>query len=273
MLSTAFSTPLSEAPGHPPHIEFKVMFNLRLFLSHHAVCFLALISIVCLSFPAQGAPNPEAIDGVEYFSLNGFDARPASKASEGVVPEPATTQASRSMAASLPPYPPMTGNAKFRYYLRSTYGPASILSSAAASGIKQARDSVPEWGQGMEGYGKRLAAALGQKAISHTVRFGLGSLMHEDPRYFESGSSGIWHRTLYAAGQTFVAHKDSGGIRPGYTYFISMAAGLYASRQWRPARYRTAREYISAGAVSIAVYTGKNLFKEFLPDIRRIVRR
>jgi len=168
-------------------------------------------------------------------------------------------------------YSPMTSGEKFRFSLRNSFGAASILGSAFSAGYNQAVDSIPEWGQGMEGYGKRFSSSMGQKAIEKTTCSSLKILLREDPRYFRSNKQGFRTRTLYAIGETFVAHKDSGGTRPNYSYFTGVATGVYISRQWRPENYRTASEYVQGAAVSVGVYAAKNIFMEFLPDVRKKV--
>jgi hypothetical protein len=165
---------------------------------------------------------------------------------------------------------PMAMRQKFHYYLKSTYGPLSMASSLAGSGIRHGLDYVPEWGQGMEGYGKRLAASFGEKAVKNSIQFGAGALLHEDPRYFASNRSGIWRRTLYAAGQTFISHKDSGGIMPAYSRFVGIVGGVYISRQWYPEPERTAEKHVSASATSLGLGIARNVFSEFWPDIKRM---
>ena len=164
---------------------------------------------------------------------------------------------------------PLTTGEKSRFYVNAVVGPGSIFGSMVSSGYSQAVDSVPEWGQGMAGYGKRFASSLGQKAVTHTVHFGLKVMLHEDPRYHYSHSTEFWPRVLHAVGETFVAHKDTGGTRPNYSYFTGVATGVYVSRQWRPEHYRTAKEYVQSGAVSIGGHIAKNIFRELWPDIRR----
>ncbi|MDR0843006.1 MAG: hypothetical protein LBP68_06280 [Acidobacteriota bacterium] len=171
------------------------------------------------------------------------------------------------------PVTPLTTGEKFHLHLDATAGPSSIFASAFAAGYSQAVDSVPEWGQGMEGYGKRFAHSFGQKAVSNTVRFGMQAMLHEDPRYYYSHRAGLWPRLWHAVGETFVAHKDAGGTRPNYSYFTGMAAGTYLSRQWRPEADRTTGEYFKSGATSVGVHVVKNIFREFLPDIRRKFRK
>jgi hypothetical protein len=175
-----------------------------------------------------------------------------------------------TMAASmLTDYSPLAPGEKIHFYLKSSIDPVTIFASAFSSGINQAIDSVPEWGQGMEGYGKRFVSSFGQKAADRTVRSGLKILLREDPRYFYSDRRGVGARTLHAIGEIFVSHKDSGGTRPNYSYFAGMASGVYISRQWRPERHRTAEDYITGAAASIGIQSSKNVFMEFWPDIRR----
>jgi hypothetical protein len=52
-------------------------------------------------------------------------------------------------------FPPLTASERLRLYLTTTYGPLSIVHSAAAAGISQWRDAPKEWKQGAEAYGDR----------------------------------------------------------------------------------------------------------------------
>jgi len=166
-------------------------------------------------------------------------------------------------------YSPLTQGGKFRHYLQSTIGPASLFTGSFSAGYNQAVNSVPEWGQGMEGYGKRFASSMGQKTIDNTVHYGLTVLLREDPRYFYSNGQGIWRRAFHAAGETFVVYKDSGGTRPNYSRFAGIASGVCVSRQWRPKNSRSAADYVISAAVSIGAQSAKNVFLEFWPDINK----
>jgi hypothetical protein len=166
----------------------------------------------------------------------------------------------------------LTGKEKLDYALKTALGLNSMMASLAGSGIKQSRNSVPEWGQGMSGYGKRFGSSMGQKVIRQSIRFGLGTLLHEDPRHFGSGRKGIWRRALFATGRSFVSIKDCGGIRPGYTKFAAAFGGAYLSRQWYPENKQNAGEYLSSGGISIGLDAAKNVFYEFLPDLKRLLK-
>ncbi len=167
----------------------------------------------------------------------------------------------------------MSRREKFSYYLRSTCGWDGVAWSVAAAGFSQALDSVPEWGQGMQGYGKRLGSRSAQRAIKNSIEAGAGVLLNENPRYTPSRRSGIWKRGLYASSRTFLSQPDSGGIRPGYSKLIAIVGATYISRQWWPKAYRTASEYAWGSAVGLGMEAGKNIFAEFWPDIRRWLRR
>ena len=166
-------------------------------------------------------------------------------------------------------YSPLTPNEKFHFYLKSTVDPVSIFASVFSSGFNHAMDSVPEWGHGMEGYGKRFASSYGQKTVDKTVRSGLKILLREDPRYFYSERQGISDRTLHAISEVFVAHKDSGGMRPNYSWFVSTASSVYISRQWHPGKYQTTKNYLQGAAMSTGIQSAKNVFAEFWPDIKK----
>ena len=192
-----------------------------------------------------------------------------------LIPEPArgeaneTSPALEAAVSAGTDYSPLTPGGKFRLHLKSTVDVTSIFGSAFSAGYGQMVDSMPEWGQGMEGYGKRFADSMGKKAVNKTVCSSLKILLREDPRYFYSDKQSVKSRIFHAIGETFVAHKDSGGKRPDYSYFAGLASGVYISRQWRPESYRGATDYITDVAASIGTQSVKNVFLEFLPVIKK----
>jgi len=57
---------------------------------------------------------------------------------------------------------------KFELFADESVAPSRFLSSAAGAGIGQARNSLPGYGQGMGGYGKRFGSSMatGRRTIS-----------------------------------------------------------------------------------------------------------
>jgi hypothetical protein len=232
---------------------------------------VALAAVFCLSSSVIAAEtNSGQNDSPWHFSLNVSDPSGQNQTTGKTQSTQSQTPSALPRVSSVRPTP-LTGSEKWHYYLRSTYGPASFGYTALGTGISQAQDSTPEWGQGMEGYGKRYGSSFGQKVVDRSVRIGLQGLFHEDPRFFASGRSGIWSRAVYAASEAFWSRKDSGGTRVGFTKFIGAFSAAYVSRQWHPDSYHTTSDYLTAGLQSIGISAAKNVWSEFWPDIRRLL--
>jgi len=188
-------------------------------------------------------------------------------------PATATQAAATTPAPSNGTPVPLTKKEKFVFYLKSTYGPSSIMRSAAGAGLSQARDSTPEWGQGMEGYGRRLGSKFAQHAVKRTIQLGVGAMLHEDPRYYASGRVGFLPRTGYAVSRAFMVRKDDGSTGPAIGRLTGAFGGALISRTWHPESDRTVRSGLESGAVSIGVDMGFQVLHEFWPDIKRLFRR
>ena len=72
-----------------------------------------------------------------------------------------------------PPYVFPDSSKRFHRYVKDTIGPLSLLKTAASAGLNQWDSDPLEWGQGMKGYGKRLASNFGGNVIRQTVTYGL----------------------------------------------------------------------------------------------------
>lgn len=87
---------------------------------------------------------------------------------------------------------PLTQRERTQIYVKTMINPFGFVKAGLSAGIDQWSDKPVEWEQGASGYGKRYANLLGQYSIQRTVTFGVGSLLHEDNRYFNSGKAGFW---------------------------------------------------------------------------------
>jgi hypothetical protein len=186
---------------------------------------------------------------------------------------PPAVQTTRIPRATPPlSYTPLTNHEKFRYYLKSTYGPMSWLSTGASSAIAQAKDATPEWGQGMEGYSKRYGSRFGQKMIKKSITAGLGAAFNEDPRYFPSERNGIFPRVSYAVTHEFLVRRDSGSWKFADARMIGTFSSSFIALSWRPDADQSTRTALLNGVASIGYDAAWNIFKEFWPDIRAHLR-
>jgi hypothetical protein len=170
-------------------------------------------------------------------------------------------------------FTPLTPQGKFDFYLRKTFGLVAIGRSLSLAGINQWRDDPTEWGQGMEGYGRRFASKFGHHTIRRTIQLGAGIWLREDPRYFRSERTGFGPRTSHAVTSVFITRKDDGGSRFAYSRLIAVFGAALISRTWQPEDSRTVKNGLTNGAISLGWDVGNKVFEEFWPDIRRRLRR
>ena len=162
---------------------------------------------------------------------------------------------------------------KLRYHAERTYSRASIARSGVSAGWSQMKDSPTEWGKGGDGYSKRLGSSVASSAIRASLAFGLDSALHQDPRYYRSGSSGLWPRVKHALRGTILTRTDSGGETLS-TWRIGSAYGAaFISNQWYPDRLNTVRHGLVRGSTRLGWDLVKNVFAEFWPDSKKKISR
>jgi hypothetical protein len=154
---------------------------------------------------------------------------------------------------------------RFHNYLFDSFGPYAIVGSIAAAGINQATNSPPDWGQGAEGYGDRVANKFGINLVATTARYGMAEVFHEDTIYYRCECSGIFPRFKHAMISTVTARHGSDGHR-----FISFAniSAPYAGTEtaalgWYPSRFN-AMDGFRMGNYLLLAYAGLNVAKEFV---------
>jgi hypothetical protein len=92
--------------------------------------------------------------------------------------------------------PPLSTKQKFGVVARGSFDPVIYPWYAFLSGISQAENSEPGYGQGAAGYGKRFGAAFADGTIENFLAGAiLPSVLRQDPRFYQSGKGGFWHRT------------------------------------------------------------------------------
>ncbi len=168
---------------------------------------------------------------------------------------------------------PLTQAERNRLYFNTMINPLSFARCAFSAGIDQWDDKPFEWEQGASGYGKRFANILGQYSIQRTVTYGLGSALHEDTRYFNSGKQGFWPRTGYALSSGILARHDDGTRHFSISQVGGVAAGAFLARTWLPRSQHSAGDAAVSFGITMASNIGFGVLKEFLPDLLRPFRK
>ena len=183
-----------------------------------------------------------------------------------VTPCPALCQTAAPTATS---YRPPTQSERFHHYLKGTFSVESLLRSAAGSGLLQATNTPSEWGQGAEGYGRRVGSSYAQHIMRQTILYGASDLLHEDTRYVRSGEQTAGGRVRYALESTFLARKDDGSRRISFSRIGSVVAVAFISREWQPHSTNGAQNAFSNIGITFGSEAGFNVAREFLPKLFR----
>jgi hypothetical protein len=163
---------------------------------------------------------------------------------------------------------PLSPRQKFGLALRGAIDPFSFVAAGLDAALEQAQNSFPGYGQGAQGYGKRVGAAYAD-AFSAGMFGGaiFPSLLHQDPRYFRKGSGRFGSRFLYAVVSTVRAKNDNGHWAPNYSNVLGNLAAGGVSNLYYPASDRGVELTFERALTVSAEGAIGSVFVEFWPDI------
>ncbi len=180
----------------------------------------------------------------------------------GVMPEFNTTNNQNA--------PPLSAGQKFDLAFHSATDPWQFFLAGVDSGIGQAQNSFPGYGQGWKGYGKRFGAAYLDSFDGTMIGNAMfPALLHQDPRYFRKGTGTFWHRFFYAASSTVRCKGDNGKWEWNYSNVSgNLVAGAISNVYYPPSDRGLGLTFERAGTVTAEGAIGAELL-EFWPDIQR----
>jgi hypothetical protein len=182
---------------------------------------------------------------------------------------------------------PLTAGQKFKVVARGSFDPVQAVWYGALSGISQAENSEPGFGQGWAAYGKRYGAYAADGTIENFfVGAILPSMLHQDPRFFPTTEGGFFHRTGYAATRIVITRSDSGNRQFNFSEVVGSAmASAISTNSYHPRRTflgvrsdgslkyaeseRTLKNTASVWGSQVGYDAITLVIKEFWPDIRR----
>jgi Carboxypeptidase regulatory-like domain len=161
--------------------------------------------------------------------------------------------------------PPMLARQKFELSLRSALDPVSFATAAAIAGAEQYQNIFPDYGSGLEGYGKRYGAALANHVTGNILgKAVFPVIFHQDPRYFYKGSGSFRSRALYAMSAAVIARSDSGHWMPNYANIFGNFTAAALSNLYYPAANRGASLVLFNGLADLGADAGADLVREFI---------
>jgi hypothetical protein len=133
---------------------------------------------------------------------------------------------------------PLDTSQKFRLTTRSLVDPTAFLGVAITSGLEQANDTFPSWGNSdAASYGKRYAAGYGDEMLTRLFSYAIyPSIFHQDPRYFYLGPSQPGKtRVVHALISGIITRGDNGRHQLNYSYILGSASAGALSGLYHPA--------------------------------------
>ena len=189
--------------------------------------------------------------------------------------------------------PPLTAGQKFKVVARGSFDYVLYPWYGFLSGISQWEDSEPGYGQGAEGYGKRFASSFADGTIENFFTGAIfPSVLHQDPRFYQTSEGSFMHRTEYAVSRIFVTFGDSGKTQFNYSEIVGSAlsaaisTNTYHPRAFITKRFdpatdtalfihnssdRTLSNTLSVWGTQVGYDTLTIVVKEFWPDVQRMI--
>jgi hypothetical protein len=182
--------------------------------------------------------------------------------------------------------PPLTVGQKFKVVALGNFDPVQYPWWGLLSAISQAENSEPQYGQGWVAYAKRYGITAGDSSVENFMVGALfPSILHQDPRFYQSSSGGYAHRAGYAVSRIFVTRTDSGRAQFNYSEIFGSAfaaavstysyhpGSTYISTPTNPHLFvpsdRTLSNTASVWATQVGLDTITIVVKEFWPDVHR----
>ncbi len=163
------------------------------------------------------------------------------------------------------PYP-LTTWQKFELFGNESISPASIVVIGVSAAYNQARDNQHGYGQGWDGFGKRVGAAAARNASGAFFSdFLLASALHQDPRYFPHANPTFWQAVKYSAKRVVITQTDSGRSVVNTSGLVGTAAAESLAMLYLPRADQTGGRTLERFGTDLAWKFAGNMFKEYWP--------
>jgi hypothetical protein len=170
--------------------------------------------------------------------------------------------------------PPLSLRGKFWLATQDSFDYSSFVVAGMLAGISQAKNSTPQFHQGAAGYGRYYWHSFADQALGNYLTEAIvPAATREDPRYYTRGHGGLFRRSGYAISRLVITRNDSGGRTFNLSEIVGNGAGAGISNLYYPAQERTWTKTQQKWLTQVALDGLFNIFKEFWPDIDRIIFR
>jgi len=173
------------------------------------------------------------------------------------------------------PLESLNAHRRWKLYLRQTYTTWGIYVKTTLFALSdQAHNTYPEWGDGFDGFAKRLGTRQAEFIIQNSV-ISLGDgMLGWEPRYDRCRCDGFWPRTRHAIKRNFVTYgRNEESLRPQLFPYVGAFAGSVTATAWEPGHPKWQVKGYQAVITQVPIGMGINWISEFAPEIGRILRK
>lgn len=164
---------------------------------------------------------------------------------------------------------PLTPKQKLIIATKDSFAPPLMGIAVAYAFIYQMDDSHPEFGQGVEGYAKRLGTSYCDQVVGNMMTEGIFPvLLKEDPRYFRMAHGPVSKRLWYSVSRILVTKTDSGKTTVNFAELMGNATAAGIGLSYYPDS-RNAPDYLQNWGTQLGTDAFSQVLKEFWPDVKR----
>jgi hypothetical protein len=186
--------------------------------------------------------------------------------------------------------PPLSVKDKFKVVALGTFDPVEFPWWGVIAALDQADNSERAFGQGWGAYAQRYGTVAGDSMVENfMVGAVFPSILHQDPRFYQSGKGGFFRRTGYSISRIFVTLGDSGHTQFNFSEVLGAGTAAAISTYTYHPRHniistpsnprlfissdRNFDNVISTWGTQLSLDTMTLVIKEFWPDIHRKISR
>jgi hypothetical protein len=163
---------------------------------------------------------------------------------------------------------PLSAKQKLQLSVSDSLSLAAVGAAGFSAGLSQARDSLPGYGQGAEGYGKRFGAAM---ATSSTTQF-FGTFLFatafgQDPRFFVRENSNLRQSVRSGLRRLVITRTDQGGETLNTSGLLGPLVAQTLANTYLPDEERTTARTFQRYGTYLALRAGVNITKQYWPTI------
>ncbi len=170
-------------------------------------------------------------------------------------------------------YTPMTAQERWEDYVQRSFSLGALTGRGARIGLGNLfSNNPPEWGRGVEGYGKRFASDFSRAWMRRGMESAGAAALGHDPRYIRCPCKGVWKRFGHALSQSVLTYDNDGKRVFGAARVGSRYAAAMIETTWFPERYSW-KDGFREGSQSFVAVGLFNVVREFWPELKSKVKR